>query len=86
MESSLQTLHDLLFEMGKLNSELWQAIEDLSPKMTDESYNEASISLRVVPTGRIPKPRSNLLQSCMSLETSDVNRRHTDSSLIADEY
>ena len=40
LETSLQTLHDLLFEIGKLNAELWQAIQDLAPKMSEEAYAE----------------------------------------------
>lgn len=29
-----------MFEIGKLNSELWQAIENLRPSMTDETFEQ----------------------------------------------
>lgn len=38
LEESLENLEDLLFEIGKLNSELWEAIEHLQSSMTDEYF------------------------------------------------
>lgn len=38
LEDSIEKLEDLMFEIGKVNSELWQAIEDLSEKITPEEY------------------------------------------------
>lgn len=40
LEDSLQKLEDLMFDVGQLTAELWQAIEDLAPKLGEKIFSE----------------------------------------------